>query len=92
MKKKKPEGKPVAGPLPEKRKITFEGKDKEDTIKEYIIPIGVDNIRKEIDDLEHIARVVNINNNTPGIKTITKIVVYNYETKKISKAGYEVKV
>lgn len=55
------------------------------------IPIDKDDIRKEIDDIQHVARMVNIKHNTPGIKSIKKVVEYDVETRKITKAFYEIR-
>lgn len=60
--------------------------------KDIIWPVEKDNVRKEIDDIEHIGRMVNIKHNTPGIIRITKTVVYDYISKKIIKAEYKVGV
>ena len=54
--------------------------------------INTDDIQKEIDDCEHIARNVNIDLNTPGITTITKTVVYDYLKKTVTKAEYVIGV
>ncbi len=54
--------------------------------KTITIPMKVDDKRKEIDDIEYIARIVNIKHNSPGIKSIKKVVNYDYATKKIE--GY----
>ena len=51
-----------------------------------------DDIQKEIDDCEHIARNVNIDLDTPGITTITKTVVYDYLKKSVTKAEYVIGV
>ena len=97
------QGESVAEPLPEGNKETqtkIVGEQKLKTKKKakkkkgikYKVFVENDAKQKEIDDCEHISRNVNINHNTPGITTIKKTVVYDYITKKITKAEYEVGV
>ena len=52
--------------------------------------INTDDIQKEIDDCEHIARNVNIDLDTPGITGIRKVISYDFLKKKIVKAEYEI--
>lgn len=81
--------------MPRKKKQPeepLEQAKEEKSHKDIIWPVEKDNVRKEIDDIEHIGRMVNIKHNTPGIIRITKTVVYDYISKKIIKAEYKVGV
>jgi hypothetical protein len=57
-----------------------------------IVPVHRDDLRKEIDEVEHIVRMVNIKHNSPGVTTIKKVVVYDCKLKKLIKADYIVGV
>ena len=58
-------------------------------VKPQTWPFHKDKVSIEGSDLQKIARRVNIKYDTPGVKTITKVVVYNCQTKTVECKDYK---
>jgi hypothetical protein len=58
--------------------------------KPIIWPVRDDDKRKEVDDIEQIQGLVNIKYGTQDVRKITKVIVYNIETRNITEAFYKI--